>query len=286
MGTLAFKGLAGTAAAGTVATGGFFAWKHVNEPTDVRSRLVWEGQTVADVNKDGVWRAIYLAKHNENGFSAFVSGSNKTEVGPRLKQKCSDLLSVSASDEKYESAYKDAQKWCLKPELTTIEMQFDFEDREFASGDDDFKNLFVLNKETEAFVAAVKSKVDTFTKSTELETAKTNVKTWCEDIKLKTPEGDDLKNAKAWCAKPIANLSDFMDTQGFKSVEEGGWDSKFSSLNTPNKDSSLSSDIASASGTDGAKLKAWCEGKHLKTSQIHSLQGDLEKIKNRCFVRK
>ncbi|AEG73278.1 hypothetical protein MHF_1026 [Mycoplasma haemofelis Ohio2] len=286
MGTLAFKGLAGTAAAGTVATGGFFAWKHVNEPTDVRSRLVWEGQTVADVNKDGVWRAIYLAKHNENGFSAFVSGSNKTEVGPRLKQKCSDLLSVSASDEKYESAYKDAQKWCLKPELTTIEMQFDFEDREFASGDDDFKNLFVLNKETEAFVAAVKSKVDTFTKEIAADTAKDNVKTWCEDIKSKTPEGDDLKNAKAWCTKPASTLNAFMDSQGFKPVSEDGWSSHFAALKSKDNGSSLESDIGASRDNGSTKLKEWCDGKKLGTDQIHTLSENLEKAKVRCFVRK
>nr|WP_014272688.1 hypothetical protein [Mycoplasma haemocanis] len=286
MGTLAFKGLAGAVAAGTVATGGFFAWRHVNKPTDVKSRLIWEGYTVADVKKNGVWKAIYLAKHNESGFSSFVAGNNKTEVGPRLKQKCSELLSVSAEDKNYENSYKEAQKWCLNPELTTIEMQFDFEDREFASGDDDFKNLFSLNKETGAFISAVKSKVSSFEKGTALDTAKDNVKAWCEDIKGRAPKGDDLKHAKEWCTKPSSTLNSFMDAHGFKPVSDNGWSDKFNSLKSQNKDSNFESDIG-VSGDNGAtKLKEWCDGKKLGTDQIHSLSENLEKAKVRCFVRK
>ncbi|AEW45630.1 hypothetical protein MHC_03850 [Mycoplasma haemocanis str. Illinois] len=284
MGSLAFKGLAGVAASGTVAIGGFFVWQHVNKPTDVKSRLIWEGYTVADVKKDGVWRAIYLAKHKENGFSSFVSGSSKDDVAPKLKKKCSELLSVPSGDENYEASYKDAQKWCLNPKLTTIEMQFDFEDRSFASSEDDFKNLFTLHKGTQAFVDAVKTKESSFSNNVADSTAKSNIESWCNDMKGKAPEGQNLNNAKAWCTKPDANLNSFMDKQGFKPVSENGWSSKFNSLKSEN--SSSLSDISTSDSDGGTKLKEWCTQKKLGESQIHSLSSDFEKAKIRCFVSK
>ncbi|AEG73281.1 hypothetical protein MHF_1031 [Mycoplasma haemofelis Ohio2] len=281
MASALFKGLVGTAATGTVATGGFLAFNHINKPTDVKSRLVWEGYTVADVKKDGVWKAIYLAKNKESGFSNFVSGSSKEDVGPKLKKKCSDLLSVSVDDKNYESSYKDAQKWCLKPELTTIEMQFDFEDRAFASSEDDFKNMFILYKDTKAFVDAVKSKTSSFANTLDASTAKSNIESWCNDMKAKAPLGEDLRNAKAWCTKPDATLNAFMDKQGFKPVPEEGWSSKFNSLKSKDTDPSSLSDV------DGdTKLKEWCTQKNLGTAQIHSLNTDFEKAKTRCFVSK
>ncbi|AEW45633.1 hypothetical protein MHC_03865 [Mycoplasma haemocanis str. Illinois] len=287
MKSLFFKGLAGVAATGTVAAGGFFVLQNVNKPVDVKSRLIWEGYTVADVSKDGVWRAIYLARHNLEGFSSFASGSSKSEAGPSIKRECSSLLSVSASDSKYEDSYEKAKKWCLRPELTTIEMQFDFEDREFASGDDDFKNLFTLNKGSEDFVNSIKTSASDFSNTTPLDTAHGKVKTWCESLKVKAPHGDDLKRAKAWCTRPDATLSGFMDKQGFKTVPEGGWAAKFSSLKSEGKDSSLDTDIGTTQDNGGAdKLKQWCNGKNLNTAKIHSLGDDLGKLKSRCFVSK
>ncbi|CBY92956.1 hypothetical protein HF1_09480 [Mycoplasma haemofelis str. Langford 1] len=287
MKSLFFKGLAGAAATGTVATGGFLALQNANKPTDVKSRLVWEGHTVADVNRDGVWRAIYLAKKDGEGFSSFVSGSSKSEVGSKLKQECSSLLKVSASDSRYEDSYKKAKKWCLRPELTTIEMQFDFEDREFAAGDDDFKNLFALNKGSEDFVNAVKTSASDFSGTISLDTAYGKVKTWCESLKSKAPKGDDLKRANAWCTKPSETLNGLMDKQGFKPVPEDGWSSKFSSLKSSGTDSSLNSEIGATQDNEGSdKLKTWCTGKNLDTAKIHSLTDDLGKLKSRCFVSK
>ncbi|AEW45622.1 hypothetical protein MHC_03810 [Mycoplasma haemocanis str. Illinois] len=281
------KGLVAVVATGTTATGGFFAWKHATKPTDIKSRLIWEGLTIADVNRKGVWGAIYLAKKDVSGFSDFVAASDKATAATQLKQKCSELFGISASDKNFEESYKMAQKWCLKPDLTTIEMQFEFEDREFASGDDDFKNLFALNKGTSGFVEAVKTVVSGFTDKTELETAKGNVQSWCNAMKSKTPEGDNLRNAVSWCSKPESNFKSFMEKKGFRFLLDGEWGSKATSLKSKNGDSALDNDIKSESGNDdGSKLKSWCDKKKVDSAQIHTLSSDLGKIESRCFVRK
>ncbi|AEG73274.1 hypothetical protein MHF_1020 [Mycoplasma haemofelis Ohio2] len=288
MKTSLLKGLGAFAATGTAATGGFVAWKQATKPTDVKSRLVWEGLTVADVNGKGVWGAIYLAKKDVSGFLDFATTKdNKETASAQLKKKCSELFNVSAGDEKYEESYEKAKKWCLNPELTTIEIQFEFEDREFASGDDDFKNLFTLYKGTSSFVDVVKTSARDFTAQTALETAKGNVQTWCNSMKSKSPKGDDLKNAISWCTKPESNFKSFMEKKGFRLLADGEWGNHFSSLKSKGGDTALDGDIKSETGSDdGSKLKSWCDKKNVGTVQIHTLSADLEKIEGRCFVRK
>ncbi|CBY92939.1 hypothetical protein HF1_09310 [Mycoplasma haemofelis str. Langford 1] len=282
--TTLLKGLGASATAGTVATGGFFAWKGLSQTSDITSRLTGEGLSVADVNKKGPWSAIYLTKKDVEGFSDFVDASDQENAVSQLQKKCSELLSASPQDENYEKSYEQVKKWCVNPELKTIEMQFVFDEREWATAGDDFKSLFTLHQNDDNFINAVQSSTGFFNSSMVLDEAKTEVETWCNSLKSKTPEGDDLQNAVSWCTKPESNFKSFMDKKGFRMLSESEWASRFSSLKG-GQDSDLSTDVG-ADDSDGSKLKGWCEGKKLDTAQIHTLGSDLNKIETRCFVKK
>ncbi|AEW45621.1 hypothetical protein MHC_03805 [Mycoplasma haemocanis str. Illinois] len=280
--SLAKGSLIGLGGVGALGAGGYLAFR-AQQPTDVKSKLIWDGLSVADSKTLGVYKAIYLANSGKDGFSSFINSSNKEQAAPLLKEKCDALLGISASSDKYAKSLSEAKKWCLVPQKTTVEISLLLDDIEPSSSDDDYKNTFALSWSSQTFIDAIKKSDDNLTTSSDVASGFQKVKDWCTEAIKKSPLDKDANNAKLWCVKPDSKLSDFMDKQGFKTVDSNGWDSHFSSLST---DSTLTSDISSGSDGNGNKLKSWCEAKNLSNVQIHTLLSDLEKIKSRCFVKK
>nr|WP_052663364.1 hypothetical protein [Mycoplasma haemofelis] len=259
--SLAKGSLIGLGGAGALGTGGYLAFRS-QQPTDVKSRLVWDGLSVADSQSLGVYKALYLANHSKDGFSSFITANDKNSAAPLLKTKCDELLRVSVSSDKYEKSLEEAKKWCLVPERTTIEISLHLEDAELSSSDDDYKSVLALNKDDQSFVSAVKGESGASSLTVDSDFSK--VKTWCEATLKKPVNNPDLKNAKAWCLKGPLSIKEKLEKDGLKMRDGDGWKQGFKQHK---EESNFLTDIGENSQPQldetqgGEKLKTWCTGK-------------------------
>ncbi|CBY92952.1 hypothetical protein HF1_09440 [Mycoplasma haemofelis str. Langford 1] len=275
--------LIGLGSAGALGTGGYFAWRS-QQPTDVKSRLVWDGLSVAESKSLGVYKALYLANSTKSGFSSFVTADDKEKAAPLIKSKCDKLLDVSVSSKEYESALQEAKKWCLVPEKSTIEIALLLEDSEFSSAEDDYKNTFALNKSSQDFIDVIKNGDSNLKTSSDVSTGFQKVKDWCNKVIKQSPIDVDLRNAKAWCLKGPLDIKEKLVKDGLVVIGEGGWQQGYVKHKS---DSTFLSEISASPAPEqdsegGNKLKTWCESKFTKKLHENDYFSTYEKVRKYC----
>nr|WP_045118509.1 hypothetical protein [Mycoplasma haemocanis] len=251
--------LIGIGGVGALGAGGYLAFRS-QQPTDVRSKLVWDGLSVAESKSLGVYKALYLANHSKDGFSSFISNAkDKDAAAPLLKARCNELLGISASSKEYQKSLEEAKKWCLIPESETIEINLHLEDAEFSSSDEDYKSILALSKGDQSFVNAIKNGASGSTLDANADFSK--VKSWCEETLKKPVNPLDLKNSKSWCLKGPVSIKEKLAKDGLKMMGDGGWQRGFKKHKA---ESSFFTDIGENSQPQlediqgGEKLKTWC----------------------------
>ncbi|AEG73283.1 hypothetical protein MHF_1033 [Mycoplasma haemofelis Ohio2] len=281
-----FKGsLIGLGGVGAVGTGGYFAFRS-QQPTDVKSQLVWDGLSVAESKSLGVYKAIYVANSTKTGFSSFVTASTKEEAAPLLRTQCNKLLSVSASSEEYEKSLEEAKKWCLVPDRTTIEISLLLEDAEFSSSDDDYKNIFASNKSNQSFIALIKKGDNSLTTTSTPDTGLPKLKAWCEEVMKQVPKDEDLKNARAWCLKGPLDIKEKLAKEGLAVWGDGKWTQGFTkhkSDQTFLQTISATSPPSIEDSEGGTKLQTWCNGKLTMKLHDNSYSDTYDKVKKYCI---
>ncbi|AEW45642.1 hypothetical protein MHC_03920 [Mycoplasma haemocanis str. Illinois] len=287
---LTIKALAGLGTAGATGTIAITTW-YLSRPKDVKAKLKSEGlKLVGDSVR--AWRAIFLT-HKGNAefirFAGILESDSDKEAGSKVMFSCKQILNVASGDENYEDFLSKARSYCTVPQFKTIETKILFSDKEPSSVDRDWKDSFVLNKEDPSFIEKVKKSSQagtSFDSSTSTDIAKDVVKKFCEALKVKFPESQDVLDYERYCLQTPTNIEAFFEKQGYYLVKDGSWGSKFDSIKST--DSSLFDEIkkgtalsSSSDGTQGGpKLKEWCDLEKVK--EINAIS-DLKKIKSRCF---
>ncbi|AEW45629.1 hypothetical protein MHC_03845 [Mycoplasma haemocanis str. Illinois] len=281
--SLAKGSLFGLGGVGALGAGGYFAWRS-QQPTDVRSRLVWDGLSVAESQSLGVYKALYLANNTQKDFSSFITASTKEEAAPLLKSKCNKLLNVSVSSEEYEKSLEEAKRWCLVPEKKTIEISLLLEDAEFSSVDDDYKNTFALNKSSQEFIDTIKNGDSGLKTSSDVSSGFPKVRDWCNKVIKKTPTDSDLRKAKEWCLKGPLDIKEKLAKDGLTAIGSDGWQQGY--VKHKNDQAFLTEISASPAPSQdsegGTKLKTWCESKFTQKLHADAYPSTYDKVKKYC----
>ncbi|CBY92967.1 hypothetical protein HF1_09590 [Mycoplasma haemofelis str. Langford 1] len=284
------KALAGLGVAGATGTAAAASW-HLSRPKDVKSKLVSEGLTLVG-DSSRAWRAVFLTHKGDSEFMSFagvLANDGDKEAGSKIMSSCEKALNVMVGDGDYEGSLSKARSYCTVPQFKTVEAKILFLDKEPSSVDRDWKDSFVLNKGDSSFIEKVKGaneKGTSLEASTAVDTAKDMVKKFCEALKVKAPESQDISDYERYCLQTPTNVEAFFEKQGYHLVKEGSWGSKFDSIKST--DSALFDAIkkgtnlsATSDGTQGGpKLKEWCDLEKVK--EINAIS-DLQKTKSRCF---
>ncbi|AEW45632.1 hypothetical protein MHC_03860 [Mycoplasma haemocanis str. Illinois] len=276
--------LIGIGGAGVLGVGGYLVFRS-QQPTDVKSRLVWDGLSIVESQSLGVYKALYLANHTKTGFTSFVTSSTKEDAAPLLKAKCNKLFSVNTSSKEYEKSLEEAKKWCLLPEKTTIEISLLLEDANFSSSDDDYKNIFASNKSNQSFIDAIKSGDSSLSTSSSVDVGLPKLKAWCTSIITKAPKEEDLKNARAWCLKGPLDIKEQLSKEGLVSLKEGQWTQGFTRHKGDQdflKAIEATSPPSIEDSTGGTKLQTWCTEKLKMKLHDNSYSDTYNKVKKYC----
>ncbi|CBY92516.1 hypothetical protein HF1_05080 [Mycoplasma haemofelis str. Langford 1] len=287
MGTLATKAIAGLGAAGVTGTAAAGVW-YINQPKDVKSKLVSEGLTLVG-DSSRAWRAVFLTHKDDKDFVQFAgieSNQASNSEGSKVSSACAKALKVESSSKEYDSSLEKARKYCTVPEFKTVEAKVLFSDKEISSEDRDWKNLFTIHKEDASFIDKVKkaSSDDSITSSSQAESVKSKVQKFCDDLKVKTPNSENLSDYEKYCLQTAPNARSFYEGKGRRFVGSGEWGGKFDAIKA--SDSALFTAIQngetlnnnSPAETGGPKLQAWCDKEVVK--EIHAVD---PKTKDRCF---
>ncbi|AFM45088.1 hypothetical protein MHC_06009 [Mycoplasma haemocanis str. Illinois] len=202
MNALNTKVVVGLGAAGVFGAVGGGAW-YVSRPKNVRSKLISEGLTLVG-SSHRAWRSVFLTHSGDNEFMSFSgvgSGNSDKEAASKVMSACEKVMKVSVDSKDYTSSLNKARRYCTTPNFKTIETKVLFSDREIASEERDWKNLFTAHKEDGAFIEKVKkANLDaTITKDSSSDDAKEKVKKFCNDLKVQPPNSAGIADYEKYC---------------------------------------------------------------------------------------
>ncbi|CBY92960.1 hypothetical protein HF1_09520 [Mycoplasma haemofelis str. Langford 1] len=240
--------------------------------------------TTADFNKKGVWKAIFLTHKEDANFKSTFSltGSEAVDTASvSIRDKCKQLVKDNSKDL--------IEEWCVVPTPKTIEARLYLDEKELASDDDDRQNLFVLYKEDEGFINAIKGGGSDFTKNSNKTDAKTKIETYCSGKMSVSAEDPSYSNIKNWCTKPPRDVKAKLVEDGIVLIGESdtaGWADKYEKLKG---ESAFLTAIGVSTGSavdkasEGSKLKTWCTTEYAK--KLHDdgvYPTNFELSKTRC----
>ncbi|AEW45637.1 hypothetical protein MHC_03885 [Mycoplasma haemocanis str. Illinois] len=152
-----------------------------------------ERMTIADFNKNGVWKAIFLTHKEDVNFKSVFSLTGSEDINTAsvsIRDKCKQLVKDN---------YKElVKKWCVVPVPKTIETRLYLDEYELSS-EEDYKSIWDSHKNNPLFESVITN--GEFNSNIAANGDFSKVKSWCEETFKKPVNDADLKNSKALCLK-------------------------------------------------------------------------------------